>query len=619
MAQPPLGSQANHPGLVLQGQAYGVTIGLYPPAKATHQQVTNDRQLFMRLLRKLHEELGTTFRTPTVSAKELDLHLLYIQVTNHGGLEAVVSGKKWTEVSQPFKFPPSFTSKSFTLRKMYSRLLHDFEQVYFFRNTGPPIVPYGADGTKIEGGAAMSSTNGAYRRRRAEVPTQLAPLTHPFPGAQIPQPMFTGFLQGGQPFQQGSYVGQSVQGRVEAQFDCGMFITLTVGQQEYLGVLYIPPQHLLGNLSPLGSGGGLRLDRQGQPMQLAQPPLTQAHAPVPPPGPLGPQNFQPPSYGFYAASPEAPGTGQSFYGYPATPLAPPAKRPKLIRDPNQPKQNKTPFNFFSIDAREKAKQTYPGYSQKEISKVVGEWWSKTSDEEKEKYVKMAAEDKERYHKALTAYNMKRETSLEQQQAWAQGQSVGGVAPLVMARAGHEEGLQSSQSMPMIGHPMATQQLPPPPPQITSHALPPTPPIHTGYSGPAHQSLPYTAVPQQYQQRQQQRFGGLQGGNGESHEDAALSMQEMLQQENEVAGQLVNLRDHHQFAPMHQHQLRHQQTESSPYTLGRTHMQMPMLQPGHQMQASHGAMQRGPHGLPDVSYEPGDVEQEEYEDEGSDHE
>jgi hypothetical protein len=55
----------------------------------------------------------------------------------------VVTGKKWTEVSGPFKFPSSFTSKSFTLRKMYSRLLHDFEQVYFFNNTGPPVVPYG--------------------------------------------------------------------------------------------------------------------------------------------------------------------------------------------------------------------------------------------------------------------------------------------------------------------------------------------------------------------------------------------------------------------------------------------------------------------------------------------
>lgn len=53
---------------------------MYPPAKASHQQVVNERNLFMRLLKKLHEELGTTFRIPTVSGKELDLHLLYIQV-----------------------------------------------------------------------------------------------------------------------------------------------------------------------------------------------------------------------------------------------------------------------------------------------------------------------------------------------------------------------------------------------------------------------------------------------------------------------------------------------------------------------------------------------------------
>lgn len=66
------------------------------------------------------------------------------QVTAMGGLEAVITAKKWTEVSQPFHFPTSFTSKSFTLRKMYTRLLHDYEQVYFHRNTGPPTLPPGA-------------------------------------------------------------------------------------------------------------------------------------------------------------------------------------------------------------------------------------------------------------------------------------------------------------------------------------------------------------------------------------------------------------------------------------------------------------------------------------------
>lgn len=34
------------------------------------------------------------------------------------------------------------------------------------------------------------------------------------------------------------------------------------------------------------------------------------------------------------------------------------------RDPLEPKQNKTPFNFFSIDARAKAKAEHPTADQK---------------------------------------------------------------------------------------------------------------------------------------------------------------------------------------------------------------------------------------------------------------
>lgn len=57
--------------------------GTYPPAQATQEAVVADRQLFMRTLRTLHDRLGTQFRIPTVSGKELDLHLLYKQVLLH--------------------------------------------------------------------------------------------------------------------------------------------------------------------------------------------------------------------------------------------------------------------------------------------------------------------------------------------------------------------------------------------------------------------------------------------------------------------------------------------------------------------------------------------------------
>ena len=44
-----------------------------------------------------------------------------------------------------------------------------------------------------------------------------------------------------------------------------------------------------------------------------------------------------------------------------------ADKPK---DPNAPKPNKTPFNFFSVDARQKAKESYPDLTQAEITKRV---------------------------------------------------------------------------------------------------------------------------------------------------------------------------------------------------------------------------------------------------------
>jgi hypothetical protein len=57
-----------------------ISAAAYPPAQATHDEVVADRQLFMRTLRALHEALGTQFRIPMVSGRELDLHLLYKQV-----------------------------------------------------------------------------------------------------------------------------------------------------------------------------------------------------------------------------------------------------------------------------------------------------------------------------------------------------------------------------------------------------------------------------------------------------------------------------------------------------------------------------------------------------------
>ena len=76
--------QPSSPPLALVGGAVAAAPAVYPPAQATHEEVVADRALFMRTLRALHEALGTQFRIPTVSGKELDLHLLYKQVGPRG-------------------------------------------------------------------------------------------------------------------------------------------------------------------------------------------------------------------------------------------------------------------------------------------------------------------------------------------------------------------------------------------------------------------------------------------------------------------------------------------------------------------------------------------------------
>ncbi|BDA48008.1 probable AT-rich interactive domain-containing protein 2 at N-terminal half [Coccomyxa sp. Obi] len=375
----------------MTGPQYVATAGglsaAYPPAQATHDEVVADRQLFMRTLRALHEALGTQFRIPMVSGRELDLHLLYKQVTSLGGLEAVITAKKWTEVSQPFQFPPSFTSKSFTLRKMYSRLLHDYEQVYFHHNTGPPTLPPGADGTKLEGGAAMTSSNPAYKRRRIDLaaPQQLPAAA----AAPRTPPALTAFHVGaaaaaGQAQQPGALLDLPITGTVEAQFDAGYFVSIVAGGQEFrgessihhrpksfthIGVLYTPPIPLLGAPQSAATAGvgPTAADLSASPRDLAHAAMQQQQA---------------------AAGVQ------------------PRRSRAARRDPLEPKQNKTPFNFFSIDARSKAKAEHPSSDQKEISKIVGEMWQRATPEEKAPYVEQARIDKARYQEALNRYQQR---------------------------------------------------------------------------------------------------------------------------------------------------------------------------------------------------------------------
>eukprot|EP00854_Cymbomonas_tetramitiformis_P011524 gene11524-13619_t len=140
----------------------GTAAATYPVPLSTHEEVFASRDIFIDTLQKFHLSFfGTPLgRVPQVAGKELDLHVLYTQVTEKGGLDEVIKEKRWKEISSAFNFPATCTSGSFTLRKYYAKLLHDYEQVYYFRKEGAPVPP--PDISALVGSTVSGSVDSAF-------------------------------------------------------------------------------------------------------------------------------------------------------------------------------------------------------------------------------------------------------------------------------------------------------------------------------------------------------------------------------------------------------------------------------------------------------------------------
>ncbi|CAK9165532.1 unnamed protein product, partial [Ilex paraguariensis] len=59
----------------------------YPPPLARYEDVVACPRLFMDTLEKLHATMRTKFMIPVIGGKDLDLHLLFVEVTSRGGIE----------------------------------------------------------------------------------------------------------------------------------------------------------------------------------------------------------------------------------------------------------------------------------------------------------------------------------------------------------------------------------------------------------------------------------------------------------------------------------------------------------------------------------------------------
>nr|QEE59943.1 ARID/BRIGHT DNA binding domain [Betula platyphylla] len=186
----------------------------YPAPLASHEDAVSDPIVFWDTLRRFHFMMNTKFMIPVIGGKELDLHVLYVEVTKRGGYEKVVAEKKWREVGNIFRFSPTTTSASFVLRKHYFSLLYHYEQVYFFKLQGPVFTPT----------VSFPASNPSWRPELALV--EYSPKTT----TDYPEPL----VEGPSCF--------SAIGTIEGKFDCGYLVSVKFGSEVLRGVLYHPEQ-----------------------------------------------------------------------------------------------------------------------------------------------------------------------------------------------------------------------------------------------------------------------------------------------------------------------------------------------------------------------------------------
>ncbi|KAG0598130.1 hypothetical protein M758_12G048400 [Ceratodon purpureus] len=339
----------------------------YPSTYFKHEEVIANKEVFFEALNKFHTVLGTrltkkgrkgkeraaevkTFQEsiagiPPLGGVAIDLHLLYVEVTNRGGLEKVIKDRKWREVTNIFKFPDAVTSGSYMLRKYYVGLLYYFEQAYVFGKQGPLVPPP----IWMPGPLKKS--------------VYTAAKTYPFPdGESALQPIRKRKILPMQalPAHDPSFsIGLVAQGAVKGKFEQGYVVTVTVGTETLQGVLYhLPPTQSIPQ-----------------------------HAKV--------SNYVKTIGAEVKASQGDPKAGGSWRKRPR-------KEEMLKKDPNAPRPNRTGYNFFFAEQCSKFKAMHPD-ADKELSRIIGHAWNTLTEQEKLPYQEQGIQDKVRYTQELQEY------------------------------------------------------------------------------------------------------------------------------------------------------------------------------------------------------------------------
>ncbi|CAN8295556.1 unnamed protein product [Cochlearia groenlandica] len=315
--------------------------------EATYEAVVADPKLFMYTLERLHSRLGTKFMVPIIGGRDLDLHKLFIEVTSRGGINKIVSEKKWKEVTATFVFPPTATNASYVLRKYYFSLLNNYEQIYFFKSNGQ-IPPDSMQSQSARPGLIQGTIG----------PSQeLQALTF------TPQPKIASVE-----VPEGSLNGSNVMGVIDGKFENGYLVTVTMGSEQLKGVLYqLPQDTVVSHQTPQQSHSVFS--------------NTLNNSTIPRIGITGG----------------------------VTKRRRRRKKSEIKRrDPAHPKSNRSGYNFFFAEQHARLKPLHPG-KDREISRMIGELWNKLNEQEKSVYQDKAVEDKERYRTEMEDYREKLRT------------------------------------------------------------------------------------------------------------------------------------------------------------------------------------------------------------------
>ncbi|XP_010672469.2 high mobility group B protein 10 [Beta vulgaris subsp. vulgaris] len=194
------------------------TVGgkFYPEVadEAEYQQLVQNPELFMQKLKDFHSSFNTHFISPFVGGATLDLHRLFVEVTSRGGLNQVITDRKWEEVVSAFQFGITSFKRSFVLRKYYLSLLFHFEQAYFLRKKAPAVAMTDAARriTVIE--SSMESSQSTSNSNDVSTTT-----SHMQASRQI-------------------QLGASLIGVIHEKMDYGYVVSVNVGSDTLKGILY---------------------------------------------------------------------------------------------------------------------------------------------------------------------------------------------------------------------------------------------------------------------------------------------------------------------------------------------------------------------------------------------